>query len=270
MKQEAQGEGVRRLPSFHYTARSRKRTLTAGGRLTIRRNAPRSETGGSCWIVAGQGRAKLDSCAMVDFQDQLRRQLQFLRSSCRLYDEGHVEEAIRIAVTLRVLFHDTPRSISLLQHLRRKSISMLSTAELCGKAENHHLALIKTLVRIPDARYPNITCEMQPALDDLTRREIIPFRRWWIKEPIILFHDTGVLNRRDLILAAANKDGGAHVDAALEPTYDKARLGGDITIEIDFKNPPVTAVASAENVHFASLRQIGYEVLNSSEIEKLK
>ena len=33
---------------------------------------------------------------MVDFKAQLRRQLLFLQNSCRLYDEGHVEEAIRV------------------------------------------------------------------------------------------------------------------------------------------------------------------------------
>ncbi len=61
----------------------------------------------------------------MDFKNQLRRQILFLQNSCRLYDEGHFEEAIRLAVALRVMLHDTDKSTSLLNHLAAKSIFML-------------------------------------------------------------------------------------------------------------------------------------------------
>lgn len=200
---------------------------------------------------------------MVDFRDQLRRQIAFLKNSCQLYDQGHVEEAVRIAVTLRVLFHDSKSSVSLLQHLGSKSILLLSTAtEFVEDKEMPNLCLVDLVASIP-----NFRGDSRPLLDKAYRTEKVPFHTWWRKELVIeLKGGLGDLNRRDLVLAAANKDGGAHVDQALEPTYEKARLGAGISVEFVLKNglPPVKL--HFENVHFASLRQMGYEVLNSQAL----
>jgi hypothetical protein len=65
-------------------------------------------------------------------QDELERllkeQLQFLRTSARLYDEGEHSEAKRLAVSIRVLVHDTKKSKSLLGQLGLKSLDFLDTA----------------------------------------------------------------------------------------------------------------------------------------------
>lgn len=205
---------------------------------------------------------------MVDFKEQLCRQILFIQNSCRLYDEGHLEEAIRIAVSLRVLFYDTKNSVSLLQHLKSKSIFLLSTADLARNEQDHNLALVKSLVKV-NADLPQIKGTMVPALDDPTRREFVLFETWWRKESIIQLVSHGSLNRRDLILAAVNKDGGAHVDVELQPTYNKTRLGADMEIEISLKTHPNALKTMFENAHYASLRQIGYEVLNSPSITNL-
>src|SRR5437762_2025805 len=63
----------------------------------------------------------------IDFREQLSKQLGFLQTSCREYDAGNTNEAIRIAQALRVIFHNTRNSTSLLMHLRGNSISMHST-----------------------------------------------------------------------------------------------------------------------------------------------
>ena len=65
----------------------------------------------------------------VDFTAQLQRQLGFMENSARAYDAGHRDEAIRLATSLRVLFHQTPKSTSLLWHLGAESIMMLSTSD---------------------------------------------------------------------------------------------------------------------------------------------
>ena len=62
---------------------------------------------------------------------QLKRQLVFLRNSAAAYDDGALEEAVRIAVVIRVLCHDTAKSTSLLAHMGLKeSIRLVSTANL--------------------------------------------------------------------------------------------------------------------------------------------
>jgi len=44
-----------------------------------------------------------------DFELQLDRQLNFLRRSCAAFDGGAFDEAVRIALTIRVLVHNTVR-----------------------------------------------------------------------------------------------------------------------------------------------------------------
>lgn len=60
-----------------------------------------------------------------DAVDRFRRLLSshvgFLKRSCWLFDQGHEDEALRIATSLRVLFHDTDASTSLLTHLGMKT-----------------------------------------------------------------------------------------------------------------------------------------------------
>ena len=57
---------------------------------------------------------------MIDFNEQLETQVSFLRRSVNAFDEGYNDEALRLAVTLRVLFHDTKQSVSLLRYLKKK------------------------------------------------------------------------------------------------------------------------------------------------------
>jgi hypothetical protein len=57
---------------------------------------------------------------MSDFHAHLKTHLGFLARSCIAYDQGHLEEALRMAVSLRVMFHDTQSSTSLLRHLGAK------------------------------------------------------------------------------------------------------------------------------------------------------
>jgi hypothetical protein len=58
----------------------------------------------------------------------LAEQLQFIEASADAFDKGFEGEAKRLAVTLRVLLHDTKSSRSLLGQLGRKNIDFLDTA----------------------------------------------------------------------------------------------------------------------------------------------
>jgi hypothetical protein len=49
--------------------------------------------------------------------DHLDRQIRYLRRSCAAFDSGHEDEAPRIAVSLRVLLHETKLSKSLLSQM---------------------------------------------------------------------------------------------------------------------------------------------------------
>lgn len=59
----------------------------------------------------------------------MQTQIKFIENSSKLFDEGLEEEAQRIAVNIRILFHDTRKSESLLKQLLIKNdIFLLSSA----------------------------------------------------------------------------------------------------------------------------------------------
>ncbi|HTR01201.1 MAG TPA: hypothetical protein VMH83_14470, partial [Candidatus Acidoferrum sp.] len=70
----------------------------------------------------------------MEFKEQLSSHLRFIKKSCASFDDGESDEALRIAVSLRVIFHDTKSSTSLLTHLGAKdSIKLASTFSFAKK-----------------------------------------------------------------------------------------------------------------------------------------
>src|SRR5438552_3447575 len=114
----------------------------------------------------------------MNLYDQLRRQLNFILTSCRAYDAGISEEATRIAVVARVLFHDTTHSHSLISyHLGRGSIRMRSTTAYPLHTQHRHfLGFIGMAPSVGG---------FHPYLDNIGRDEQIPLSDWWSIEPIL-------------------------------------------------------------------------------------
>src|SRR5260370_1288768 len=54
--------------------------------------------------------------------ESFEEQIEFLERSNEAFDNGHHSEAKRLAVTLRVLFHHTPRSHALLNQLDLRDV----------------------------------------------------------------------------------------------------------------------------------------------------
>jgi hypothetical protein len=207
---------------------------------------------------------------IVNFQDQLRRQLGFLRNSARLFDDGVLDEAIRMATSLRILFHQTGSSTSLLTHLGAHSCNLRSSISVTPGVQEVFPLVIPSFVANLDPRLKAL-----PRLDSLENDRFIPYVEWWSQEPIIGCgeHNLAKATRRDLVLWAANKDGGAHVDAQLDPAYQRAIEGVGFSIQLVAGASPIPPerqkAAPLENLPLASLRQITYEVLNSPELGRL-
>jgi hypothetical protein len=202
----------------------------------------------------------------VDFRQKLREQLGFLQRSCRAFDAGCHDEAIRISQCIRVLIHDTRNQTSLLTHLNAKNINLLSTClDIASKMQRGvgKMQIFNGMGRFGPS--PEGT-RYYPKLDGN------PFTRhqarvgdWWAETVFVLDPNTWV-SRRDVVLNAADKDGGAHVDAALTPMYQRLVDGGDLGFYVDEhgEETPITGH------HYVALRQMGYELLNSSELRALE
>lgn len=79
-----------------------------------------------------------------EYQDAIETQLSFIKTSCDLYDDGQIEESLRIATSINTLLITSGKQISivsqLLKELNKKGlnckISLLSTGHSSPKLEN--------------------------------------------------------------------------------------------------------------------------------------
>lgn len=185
-----------------------------------------------------------------ELQNHLQDQLSFLKSSADQFDAGNTAEAKRLAVTIRVLVHDTPRSTSLLQILDLKKgtyyHSHIQASELDPENQAGNSSLIGIVLR-----------EDKPAeyvaLLDETRMNPVTFDTWW-EQPIVQDVQRQQLSRKQLVLAMANKDGGAHIDPVLDiPAYVEISRHGTLGYVGGNLKQPERAI----------VRQIAHELLRA-------
>jgi hypothetical protein len=197
----------------------------------------------------------------IDLRRKLREQLQHLANSCASYDLGHKSEAIRIATVVRVLVHDTTSSTSLLSHLNAKGILLLST--VIGKPD----PAMKYFHGMGMARqHRDGQRELIPSFA-LPLSTLIPADTWW-NETVFVLEAGEVLTRKSIVLAAANQDGGTHVDLNINSGYRALATDGAAgTYMHDTGAGYVLRYAS--DAHLVALRQMGFELLNSSDLDRL-
>ncbi len=188
-----------------------------------------------------------------ELQAHLDEQIGFLRTSAAAYDRGFEGEAKRLAVTIRVLLHETASSHSLLAQLRRRSGEFweLGFPPAPGSVIAHGSLVAIAMMTNGPPRY------VAP-LDDVPLKRLVSFEEWW-SAPIFEHPDGAMLSRRDLVLATVNQDGGAHVDPALDETY--ARFARDNAMGWTYPSS-----AGAQPIHGAAqaaIRQIAHEVLKT-------
>lgn len=194
------------------------------------------------------------------FEQKFTEQIGFMTRSAQLYDDGHEDEAFRLATSLRILLHDTPTSISLFKHTGRTKERLLTSSRGIGNWQDylsHHLN--------PNSSEP---VRMLPLLGDQFSE--LPIEDWWSTEPVFV-HNGTPYTRKTIVLSAANKDGGAHVDARLQPYYEtllagEYALGFTRETHLDGGPPtPVGVTVYPSNAHLALLRQFAHEMLASTK-----
>jgi hypothetical protein len=214
----------------------------------------------------------------VDFVRQLDKQLRYIETSAREYDAGEKDEAIRIATSLRVIFHHTSRSTSLLFHLQARYTRILTSAHSPPYPSDYWpMGQIRGSFHMPEHHSKNCPhyepiraveeASFVPWLGKKSLKRQVQSPDWWEKEPAIILHGKKA-RRRDVVLWASNKDGRAHVDHVLPADY--LHLSDCLRVCI---GPPGDEGDGLEmkptDVHFALLRQMAYEVLKSPELLKL-
>lgn len=212
-----------------------------------------------------------------DLHQDLAEQLAFLEMSCASYDAGMRIEAKRLAVTVRVLVHDTSVSQSLLWQMGIKQKlrwlfsgggvhpqNLLSTSSLCV----HRMS-------VSDGRAIFQFAPLDPE-DMLAEGRLTTFDTWW-ESPVIKDQNGETFTRRNLVLALANKDGGAHIDRLqrrIRALAHEGSLGwrlGSAPSEAAPDDPPAQLITLTPLL--ASVRTIAEEVrlslLNQTNITGL-
>jgi hypothetical protein len=204
---------------------------------------------------------------MQRFKEHLATQLRFIKKSCQDFDAGDETEAQRIAVSIRVICHQTRQSTSLLSHLGAADILMLSTA--CSPTGPGTMLAPCNLASLVICRTDEgVTFTSSAPLDDAPVKRVIPFADWWGAEIVCLA--SGVrMTRKSLVLSKANYDVGAHVDSKLKPDYAKMKSGAGLLVV--FQPPGGDQVEIPLQSHCAAtLRQIAHEMLHSPYLAALQ
>ena len=142
----------------------------------------------------------------------LLEQRAFLDASCQGFDGGLQIEAKRLAVTIRVLVHDTANSHSLLEQLGIKnSLKWISSGEVDPRNMVSTMGLTSMRMAVQEDGTQTFEYAAKDEATVLQFGKLKTFAQWW-ETPVIKDSDGEHFTRRDLVLALANKDGGAHID----------------------------------------------------------
>lgn len=197
----------------------------------------------------------------VDFKAHLTRQLSFLLRSCQSYDAGFHDEAVRIATVVRVIIHGTGSSTSLLKHLGATNISLISTVSELTTEVVSFVGMGRYRVGFGEGSF-------LPQLGDGWMQKNLPVSEWW-SQVVMVLDSKHQITRKNIVLAASNKDGGAHVDARLTDEYAALAKDGAVGSFV-YTTQGNRDEKSINNAHFVSLRQMGYELLNSPQLLELR
>lgn len=191
----------------------------------------------------------------AELQSHFDEQLGFLSASCDAYDQGNHAEAKRLAATLRVLLHHTDNSTSLLEQLGQAQRQFLSTRAPVPSNPNVKTAY-KGLIQVflgdnsPTFYVP---------LDEAPDKNFLPFQDWW--EEVVLSDSEGNhFTRKGLVLAVANKDGGAHIDPELPEHYAGLSRSNSLGNSMQAGGSDWEPLKTPE---LATVRQIGHEALKT-------
>lgn len=181
--------------------------------------------------------------------------MKFLKNDIKLFDEGYLDYAVKIAITLRILFHDTSVSTSLANSIEIKDKLLFWSSGHSYSPNN----LLTTWSLLTISITTN-GIEYIPMGDMLNSEEYptyLSFEDWW--NEIIFADKEHLFTRKDVICFLANKDGGAHVDTELDDLAFITKMNSLGWVDND-GNPP------RNNPLYCSIRQIAEEVIKGIEL----
>jgi hypothetical protein len=184
----------------------------------------------------------------------LQVQLKAIDASCRAYDDGDKWEAIRLANSAYILLHDGGKKVrSILTQLGIRAPIRFVASGHPNHPGNKVRELTLLMIQIGPEGAKHI-----PRLDQgPTPPRLVQFHTWWENEKIYRDPDGFFLNRRRLVWALRDQEGGAHLDAEVtDPAYirlSRDRRRAFVAIENGNERPMMEA-------ELATMRQVAWEL----------
>lgn len=192
-------------------------------------------------------------------EEKLKEQIQLLQLAAENYDKGVEIAAQNMATALRVLVHDTPKSMSILSIYKIKSNTPFFNTAFPYSPTNllTHNGLVGMKFESEEDGSKGV---YMPHFGGLPENRYCGFNAWWEDDIVIKDKKARTFSRKDLVLYVANKDGGAHVDEKIKEEYSDLKYNNSI----GWMMKDNSGERSLDNsVIYASIREIAYEVLKS-------
>lgn len=196
-----------------------------------------------------------------ELERQLEEQLRLMQLSADSFDAGIDAEAKRLALSARVLLHDTHNSHSLLGQLNRKSVKFYDSS-ISYDTDNlltHGGLTAMAAQTASGSQKPRYIA----LLDEVPMKTIpqVDFDTWWNKV-VFVDRQRRSLTRKELVLTAADQDGGAHVDPNLDQPYADLSRSNSLAW---FSSSGGSAQQMDDPTRVA-IRQVAHEILKSLKV----
>jgi hypothetical protein len=151
--------------------------------------------------------------------EKLEEQCHLLRKSVADFSSGDLTEAVRMAVAIRVLVHETGSQKPLLKQLDANYLQLVILDEKPKPKENLPPGVKSAVIMsIPvGVQISNKGVFFNPKLTVETYAPSI-LGSWWTR-PSLILPGLGGFSRKEIVLGLADKEGGAHVDINLSRRY---------------------------------------------------
>ncbi|MFI7528620.1 hypothetical protein [Nocardia salmonicida] len=172
---------------------------------------------------------------------------------------------MRIATSLRVLFHDSRHATSLLKHLGMKSPGSLVLGTPHPRlGTDWWMDFFAVHINFQSSDPVRVSALL--STQSYVGR---PVDDWWAAETLFS-HEGKAYTRSSVVRTMTDQDGGAHVDSTLEDFYESLiRHSEGLSITTEFERLGAAPFRDgvpqyARNVHLALMRQLAHEVLTTA------
>jgi len=191
-----------------------------------------------------------------EIKEKVRVHLGHLLKSARDYDHGDVNEAVRMAVSLRALLHvGTRNGQAGIASIQGDRWHFLDT---CSRFNPKNLASHMDLVYVRVGAEVDIDSFYQPYLDDSPTSHRSPFPEWWNTNAVLSNNKGERFTRAWIVRSAADQEG-AHIDVS----HDKAYHGFNSGLDSGWVVLKGETEIVAPGLLRACTRQIAHEALRT-------